>query len=142
MNCCVQASSENLKRLGQNTLFIQLVTQVLTRAILHACAGVTLAQPQNGKNPTTWNKPGMENGKNILHLYTSTMPCSHATGTQFVQNSSAKNFLCKNYFQTIELSYRTVTSTSTDHLKFNATVLTTQCQKLTRSYPPKFTHIF
>lgn len=117
MNCCVQASIANLKHLGQNTL---------SRAILHACVGVTLAQPteeqQQKKKTTTWNKPRMEIGKNIFHLYASTMPCSHAIGTQFVRNSCAKHFLSKKKkLQHTELHYRTVTSTSTDHLKFKAT---------------------
>lgn len=49
MKCCVQDSTENLKYLGQNTLFLQLVTQVPTRAILHACVGVTSAQPTKEK---------------------------------------------------------------------------------------------
>lgn len=53
MNCCVQAPTENLKHLGQNTLFLQLVTQVVSRAVLQACVGVTLAQPAEEKKATT-----------------------------------------------------------------------------------------
>lgn len=49
MNCCVLVSTENLKHLGQNTLFLQLVTQVLTKAVLHTCVGVILAQPTGEK---------------------------------------------------------------------------------------------
>lgn len=63
----------------------------------------------------------MQTRKNILSLYASVMPCSHATGTQFVQSSCAKHFLSKKYLQKTELSYRTVTSTSTGHLQFKAT---------------------
>lgn len=66
----------------------------------------------------------MQTGKNIFHLYASSMPCSHAIGTQFVQNSCAKHFLSKKQLKKLqhtELHYRTVTSTSTDHLKFKAT---------------------
>lgn len=94
-----------------------------------ACmCGVTLAQPtedqKKKKKTTTWNKPRMQTGKNIFHLYASSMPCSHAIGTQFVQNSCAKHFLSKKQLKKLqhtELHYRTVTSTSTDHLKFKAT---------------------
>lgn len=49
MKCCVQDPTENLKYLGQNTLFLQLVTQVPTRAVLHASVGVTSAQGTKGK---------------------------------------------------------------------------------------------
>lgn len=65
----------------------------------------------------------MQNGKNLLHLYSTAMLCSHATGTQSVPNSCARHFLAKKYLQKIELSYRTVTSTSTEHLKFKATLV-------------------
>lgn len=49
------------------------------------------------------------------------MACSYATGTQFAQNSCAKHFLSKNYLQQTEILYRTVTSPSTNHLRFKAT---------------------
>lgn len=58
----------------------------------------------------------MQIGKNILHLYASAMPCSHAACTQVVQTISCP----KKYLQQTELHYKMVTSTSTDNLKFKA----------------------
>lgn len=123
MNCCVQAPTENLKHLGQKTLFLQLVTQVVPRAVLQACVGVTLAQPAEEKKATTWNKSRKQNGKNIFHL----LCIRHALLTCNRYSICAKQ-LCralpsqkKKYSQKIELSYQTVTLTSTDHLKFKAT---------------------
>lgn len=73
MKCCVQASTENVKQLGHNTLFLQWTTEVVTRVILHAYVGITLAQPTE-ETTTTWNKPRMQIGKTIIHLCASAMP--------------------------------------------------------------------
>lgn len=54
MNCCVQVSTENLKHLGQNVLFLHLVTQVLTRAILYVLV-LPLHSPQKKKKKTDNN---------------------------------------------------------------------------------------
>lgn len=75
----------------------------------------------------------MNKGKNLLNLYGSAMPCSHATGSQFVQNSSVKHFLSQKYLQQIELLQNSNLNIHRSPC-LKQPLLTIECQILTRSY--------
>lgn len=75
----------------------------------------------------------MKKGKNLLNLYGSAMPCSHATGTQFVQNSSVNHFLSQKYLQQIELLQNSNLNIHRSPC-LKQPLLTIECQILTRSY--------